>query len=271
MQWNGLLEARTMAHESEQYQDVAQALETNEDWSVLDSNARSSTTAYFVGGIARDGTEYADQIIIWEGVEREGTVNLVSHLGNDVPEDARYIVERHEDENLKEERFTAELDGAIEAANDLVANFDEGSETRTDGGLEQRAFADLDAIAAIAEEGLKALSVAEIDEAEDKLRQILAKAEAWDDPGSGAAANEAELPGLPFPALEGCPKCGALSLEGVKLSEDEFLAGLDCGGGIAHLKEDVHLGTRYTDLECVECGETLIEDGEAVHEEVEGR
>lgn len=67
-----------------------------------------------------------------------------------------------------------------------------------------------------------------------------------------------------FPAIEECYECGSTRLTGRELSVQEVSVNLDGVGGITQTFTDVLLDTEYIHLECAECGEIIVEDGEVV-------
>lgn len=85
----------------------------SEDWSKI--NEKHSTIAYFVDGWETDDKE----IIIWRGTaDINGNVVLESHLDNDIPDDAKFIIEIliGDELELEEELFTETEEEARELA-----------------------------------------------------------------------------------------------------------------------------------------------------------
>ena len=84
------------------------------NWQRLDANAQSSNVAWFVDGFeSPEGAE----ILVWQGVEEaDGSYDVVSHLGNDPPDSAKYVIEVMEDEELVTEYFTSRASDALVTA-----------------------------------------------------------------------------------------------------------------------------------------------------------
>jgi len=99
-------------------------LETPDGWTRLGHDERSSTISSFVGGAAR---AEGDEVLVWASSTIQGA-DVRSHLGNDVPDGSSFVIERHQDGDLVEERFVASLDEAVQAANDLLAGAENGGE-----------------------------------------------------------------------------------------------------------------------------------------------
>jgi hypothetical protein len=72
-----------------------------------------------------------------------------------------------------------------------------------------------------------------------------------------------------MPAIEECPECGYDSLYGTTVEVNSSTIKLDGSGGIQNWNHDVLQDVLVISLECHECGEILVEDGEAVHEVVD--
>lgn len=89
------------------------------DWHELDSTACESTISYFVGGFANHDN---DSVLIWHGVERDDGIHLRSHLGNEVPEDARYILEIKSDGDLVDEKFASSEAEAFSKARKVIGD-----------------------------------------------------------------------------------------------------------------------------------------------------
>lgn len=76
--------------------------------------------------------------------------------------------------------------------------------------------------------------------------------------------------GIPFPPIGVCPDCSSWELSGVQVSREGVSISLDGHGGVSEIRPDEILETRYTYLECRDCGVVLVEDGEVVHDGVPG-
>jgi hypothetical protein len=75
--------------------------------------------------------------------------------------------------------------------------------------------------------------------------------------------------GIPMPAIEGCPECGSEYLEAVERVMQGVSLTLDGQGGVATNSTDELMGVTYSRIICRSCEEMLVEDGEAVHDEVD--
>lgn len=100
-------------------------LRTEKGWNALEKDDRSSTISYFVGGaecvVGIGEAPVGSEVLIWHGVETEdGSYDLTSHLGNEIPEDARYIVEVKREE-LVREVFAASRTEVFEQASKQVS------------------------------------------------------------------------------------------------------------------------------------------------------
>lgn len=105
-------------------------IRTENGWNALNKDERSSTISYFVGGavcVVNIGeAPVGSEVLIWHGVEMEdGSYDLTSHLGNEIPEDARYIIEIHREE-LVAEVFATSRAEAFEKASEQVSRLHEG-------------------------------------------------------------------------------------------------------------------------------------------------
>jgi len=67
-------------------------------WVGLEEDAASSTIAYFCGGFESETTsgkaQLGDRVHAWRGIEQDdGSIRIVGHQHDEVPEDAQYAVE----------------------------------------------------------------------------------------------------------------------------------------------------------------------------------
>lgn len=79
-------------------------------WTILESDDRSSTVAWFVRGWeSPDGKE----ILVWHGVEHEGEIHLELPSSADPPEDTEYVIEVLKDGELQAMKFAEKKGEAI--------------------------------------------------------------------------------------------------------------------------------------------------------------
>lgn len=80
--------------------------------------------------------------------------------------------------------------------------------------------------------------------------------------------SERTIEAIGVPAIEECPECGYDSLYGTSVEVNSTTIKLDGSGGIQTWSNDVLHDMLVISLECHECDEVLVEDGEAVHEAI---
>ena len=105
-------------------------IHTENGWNALERDERSSTISYFVGGaecVVNIGeAPVGSEVLVWLGVEAEdGSYDLTSHLGNEVPEDAQYIIEVHREE-LVDEVFATSRAEAFGKASEQISQLHAG-------------------------------------------------------------------------------------------------------------------------------------------------
>lgn len=84
-----------------------------DDWSEVSDEEHSSTVGYFVKGWSNsDGTE----VLIWRGAEDLEGVHLETHLHDEAPEDAEYVVEVLKNRELDKEKFATTKPEAVNRA-----------------------------------------------------------------------------------------------------------------------------------------------------------
>lgn len=106
-------------------------LNTPDGWQELSADARDSTIAYFKGGaeckVEIGAADMGDEVLIWHGVEDPpDEFHLESHLGNDIPSDAEYLIEVKNKGTLVRERFAKSSEAARERANEELQRLHNG-------------------------------------------------------------------------------------------------------------------------------------------------
>lgn len=101
--------------------DADPEIQSPNGWAELERDDRSSTIAYFVAGaecvVPIGNATTGFEVLIWRGVGTEdGGCALTSHLGNEIPDDAKFLVEIHR-EKLVAEVFADSRGKAFEKAN----------------------------------------------------------------------------------------------------------------------------------------------------------
>lgn len=81
--------------------------------------------------------------------------------------------------------------------------------------------------------------------------------------------SERTITGVGMPAIEECPECGHDRLHATTVSVNSSVLDLDGSGGVATWHDDMLQDTLIISMDCADCGEALVEDAEAVHEEVD--
>lgn len=106
------------------------------DWRELERDERSSTISHFLTGWISDN---GHEVLVWEGVQREGEYVLEAHIHDEAPKDAAFIIELLEPESrvgehqsnssgtksLTVEKFAETPAGAITAAVNMIDDVEE--------------------------------------------------------------------------------------------------------------------------------------------------
>lgn len=94
-------------------EDIETIEETPRNWTRVSPDYTSSTVAFFVGGFkSADGKE----ILIWHGVEHEGTVSFEGVDDNEMPDGSKYMVVKKEGDEYDRVGFTRTEEDAFNLA-----------------------------------------------------------------------------------------------------------------------------------------------------------
>ena len=116
--------------------DADPEIQSPSGWGELGKSDRSSTIAYFIAGaeclVATGNATTGAEVLIWKGVETEdGGYALTSHLGNDIPDEAEFLIEIHR-ANLVAEVFADSRGKAFEKANEEMQRVADGEAPRVE-------------------------------------------------------------------------------------------------------------------------------------------
>lgn len=114
--------------------DADPEIQSPNGWVELGKDDRSSTIAYFVAGaecvVPISDAPTGSEVLIWRGVGTEdGGCALTSHLDNDIPDDARFLIEIHR-EKLVAEVFADSRGKAFKKANEEIQRLTGGEASR---------------------------------------------------------------------------------------------------------------------------------------------